>query len=277
MSENGGFSAAAGVLHCTQSAVSLKIKRLEDEIGTPLFTRTSRTVVLTESGGTLLAYARQILHLHAEAHTAVSAAARGPSLRFGISEEQAVCYLPAILSAFTRQCPRARLEIHCDQSFLLSQRLAQGLLDFALIIRHQRTSGGRPMGHEPLVWVAGRDFAIDATQPLPLALNPEGCVYRARALDALAAAGRDWELAFTSGSPVGINVAVASGLAVTVKALRSVPADCRVLGSADGLPDLCEIEVVLQRAATALAPEADAFEHILQATLAASPWLRHAA
>jgi DNA-binding transcriptional LysR family regulator len=188
-----------------------------------------------------------------------------------------VCYLPAILAAFTRQCPRVRLEVHCDQSFLLSQRLAQELLDFALIIRHQRMTGGRPMGREPLVWVAGRDFAIDATQPLPLALNPEGCVYRARALDALAAAGRDWELAFISGSPVGINVAVASGLAVTVKALRSVPAGCRVLTSADGLPDLGEIEVMLQRAATALALEADVFEQILRATLTAAKWLRQAA
>jgi DNA-binding transcriptional LysR family regulator len=277
VAENESFSAAAELLHCTQSAVSLKIKRLEERMGTPLFERSSRSVTLTESGGTLLAYARQILHLQAEASTAVSAASRGPTLRFGISEEQGECYLPDILPAFTRQCPRARLEVHCAQSFLLSQRLEQGLLDFALVIRDQRTGAGQLMGSEPLVWVAGRDFQLDGTRPLPLALNPEGCVYRARAQHALAAAGRDWSLVFTSQSPVGINAAVAAGLVVTVKAQRSVPADCRVLDSVDGLPELGDVEVVLQRASTALAPEAAVFEQILCATLAACEWLRQVA
>jgi DNA-binding transcriptional LysR family regulator len=277
VAENGGFSAAAETLHCTQSAVSLKIKRLEEATGTSLLRRTSRSVHLTEAGGTLLAYARQILYLHEEASVAVAAASRGASLRFGISEEQAMCYLPGVLSGCTRRCPDIRLEVHCDQSYVLSQRLANGLLDFALIIRHRNPTDATLMGREPLVWVARHDFAVDTSRPLPLAVNPEGCVYRARALAALAAIGRDWHVVLTSQSPVGINVAVQTGLAVTVKAQRAVPEHCRVLDARDGMPDLGEIEVVLQRAATALSPVADAFEQIVRNTLAASKWLRTAA
>jgi len=86
-----------------------------------------------------------------------------------------------------------------------------------------------------------------AWETLPLALNPEGCIFRAHALSALGRATRRWELHYVSPSPTGINLAVQAGLALTVKTPRSVPKGCRIVGAAEGLPPLDQVEVELHR------------------------------
>jgi DNA-binding transcriptional LysR family regulator len=102
VAETGGFSAAARTLNLTQSAVSLQIKRLEQQTGVDLFQRNSRRVRLTEEGGALLPYARRFLNLQESARSALAQARLRPAVRVGLSEEQAGCYLPAILPVFSR-------------------------------------------------------------------------------------------------------------------------------------------------------------------------------
>ena len=60
VAERGGFTAAGAALGLTQSAVSLKVKRLEEVVQRRVLERTSRSVLLTRDGETLLAYARRI-------------------------------------------------------------------------------------------------------------------------------------------------------------------------------------------------------------------------
>jgi DNA-binding transcriptional LysR family regulator len=67
VAERGGFTAAGVALGLTQSAISLKVKRLEDLLGRRVFDRTSRSLALTPQGETLLAYARRMLALNDEA------------------------------------------------------------------------------------------------------------------------------------------------------------------------------------------------------------------
>jgi hypothetical protein len=64
---HGGFTAAGTALGLTQSAVSLKIKRLEDVVRRRVFDRTSRRLSLTPDGETLLVYANRLLALNDEA------------------------------------------------------------------------------------------------------------------------------------------------------------------------------------------------------------------
>ncbi|NBC34289.1 MAG: LysR family transcriptional regulator [Alphaproteobacteria bacterium] len=256
VAETHSFSAAARRLNCTQAAASQKIRRLEAQLGGPLFARTSRSVALTDSGQMLLAYAGRMLRLHEEAAAAVTAVRRGPRLRFGISEEQALRHLPAVLPRYLVAMPDVQLEVHCDGSTALVERVLEGQLDLALGIRHAGMPGGEAVGRETLCWVAGGGFVPDPVQPLPLAVNPEGCVYRAYAFDALNRMNRRWQVVYTSQSPTGINIAVQLGMAVTVKAARSVPPGCRVLGEADGLPGLPQAEVELHQATRVQLPTA---------------------
>jgi DNA-binding transcriptional LysR family regulator len=263
VAETGGFSSAAKRLHLTQSAVSLQIKRLEERVGTSLFARTSRSVVLTDAGATLLPFAQRILRLGEEAEQAVVTADASQTVRIGMTDEQAVAYLPYILPIYKETHPDARLEVVCGESPQLVERVHDGLLDVAIAIRHPGSAGGTVIGGETLRWVADRDFRLAPHDPVPLAVNPEGCVYRAIAIAALHRAGRPWRVAFTSASPTGANIAVRARLGVAVKAERALPEGCRFLGEADGLPALGSVAVEMHSRAAPLSEPMRAFRDLL--------------
>ncbi|WP_129139577.1 LysR substrate-binding domain-containing protein [Modicisalibacter coralii] len=267
VAECEGFSAAGKILCRTQSAVSLQIKRLEDRMGEALFERTSRSVLLTAAGGRLLPYARQILKLQDEAQRVMGADRKGQSIRLGISEEQASAYLPGLLPQFAESHPDVRIEIVCDISASLVERFQEGLLDVVLAIRHAPTHTGELLGREPMVWVAAEHVDPTGWSRLPLALNPEGCIFRAHAFAALGRESRTWDVRYTSPSPTGINLAVQAGLAMTVKTPRSVPAGCRVLGIDEGLPELGHVEIEIHRSPGQMSEAFDSFCNALRATV----------
>ena len=247
VAECQGFSAAGKVLHRTQSAMSLQIKRLEDQRRQSLFERTSRSVLLTAAGERLLPYARHILKLEDEAKDLLKGGTHGEIIRLGISEEQAATYLPDLLPRFSAQFPHIQLEVQCDISDAMVKRFQEGLLDVVLSVRHKPTQSGQLLGWEPMVWVIAEHVPLAQWPILPLALNPEGCIFRAHALSALGREEKPWELRYISQSPTGINVPVQNGLALTVKTPRSVPPGCRIVTEADGLPDLGHVEIELHQ------------------------------
>ena len=261
--EGGGFTAAARALNRTQSAVSLQIKRLEEQVGEPLFVRTTRRCELTSTGGALLPYARRILRLHDEAAAAADAVTQKRSLRLGISDEHAIAFLPAVMPAFAAAFPEVQLEVQCDLSTRLVELLEGGELDLALTIRHGPTATGLIVAREQLCWVAAEDFTHHPLDPLPLALNPEGCIFRAHAFASLARIQRALRVVYVSSSPTGINLAVEAGMAATVKRRRSVPAGCRVLDAEAGIPQLPLVDIELHRASTAFSEAADGFVRLL--------------
>src|SRR2546426_12840865 len=67
IAEPGSFPRAADIVHKTQSAVSMQMKRLEERLGRPIFARDGRASELTEDGERLLDYARRIVKLNVEA------------------------------------------------------------------------------------------------------------------------------------------------------------------------------------------------------------------
>ena len=262
VAETEGFSAAAGMLNRTQSAVSLQIKRLEERLGASLFHRTSRRVALTEKGARLLPFARRILHLEEQATAAVAPEPEREVIRFGLTEEHAAAYLPQILDVMARRHPEAQIRIICGISSALVQDFAAGKLDLVLAVRHAPVQTGRILGVEPMIWVAKDDFDLPREAPLPLVLNPEGCIFRAHALAAIGGMGRTWCEPYVSGSPTGVNVAVQSGLALTVKTPRSIPPGCVDTGERLGLPQLGLAEVEMH---VSPAQIGDAFQTLVEA------------
>lgn len=216
-------------------------------MGDALLERNRRMVKLTNPGRRLLPYARHILKLEDEAKQEMGADRQGELIRLGISEEQAITYLPNLLERFSRTYPQVRLEITCGVSSRMVEAFQEGLLDVVLAIRHTPTQTGQLIGVESLVWAAAEDVEVADWHPLPLALNPEGCVFRAHAVAALGLAGRRWNVRFTSYSPTGLNLPVQSGLAVTIKTPRSVPPACRIIGEEEGLPPLGQVEIEMHR------------------------------
>lgn len=268
VTDSGSFTAAARYLHRTQSTISLRVSTLEDRLGTRLLNRTSRHLALTPDGQTFLVYARRLLQLQREALGALSVSREPITLRFGLPEDYANTWLPALLERFSAAHPEVRVHIHCRMSTELLDQLDDGSLDLVLAVRHAADSGGEVVSEEAVVWAAHRDFRSDPGHPLPLALFPEQCIYRRRGLQTLTERGLAWQVDSTSQSPSGLRVIVDQARAVTLTELRMVPAHWRVLGEAEGLPPLPAAELEIHRSPSLTHPAFAAFVQRLREVMA---------
>jgi DNA-binding transcriptional LysR family regulator len=223
VAEARGFTAAGESLGLTQSAVSLRIKRLEEIVRRKLFRRTSRAVALTRDGEMLLGYARRLLALNDEAVRRLAAPPVEGRLRLGVADHFVPRSLAPILARFARTYPEVRLEVEVGRSHELRAKQAEGGLDLVLGKRRDGETTGVPIWTETVVWAAAPDWAAPADRPLPLALLPEGCLFRERALAALARAGLPYELVFTCDSLLGLAAAAQAGFALTVLGRSGFP------------------------------------------------------
>src|SRR5262245_38311361 len=87
--ETGSFVGAARVMHRTPSAISMQMKKLESQIGQPIFARHGRSVTLTASGEALLTYARRIVGIAEEAMMRFSCVSRASKVRLGLPDDYA--------------------------------------------------------------------------------------------------------------------------------------------------------------------------------------------
>jgi DNA-binding transcriptional LysR family regulator len=246
VAETGGFTAAGERLGRTQSAVSMQIRKLEDQIGRRLLDRTPRGVAVTPSGEQVLALARRMLQMHDEAVDHLTGSPASGAVSLGMPDDYAEMILPPLLARFAADHPGIEVNIRCAPSVELIPLLEEGTLDLALLTRHQGDGRGRLVRREPLVWVSAPGFRPEAQDPLPLALFQETCLFRPLITGALEAAGRPYRIAFTGSSIAAVLAVVRSGLAVTALARGSVPPGWRFLGTAEGLPALPVEEIALR-------------------------------
>jgi DNA-binding transcriptional LysR family regulator len=223
VAERGGFTAAGVALGLTQSAISLKVKRLEEILGRRVLERGSRGVRLTREGETLLAYARRILALNDEAVRRMVAPPVAGRLRLGVADHFLPRNLAPVLARFSRAYPDVRLEVEVGRSHELRAAMAEGRLDLVLGKRRDGETEGRPIFTETIVWAAAPEWSPPADRPLPIAMLPQGCMFRDRALAALARAGLAFEVVFTSASLPGVAAAAQAGLAATVLGRTGLP------------------------------------------------------
>jgi DNA-binding transcriptional LysR family regulator len=108
----GSFSKAAKALYRTQPAISQIIKRLEDEIGQPLFDRSSRRGVLTEAGRVLLENAERLLNFKTQTLSALDDVRHLRRGQLVIATNELTClYLLPMLHEFRKQYPAVRLSV----------------------------------------------------------------------------------------------------------------------------------------------------------------------
>src|ERR1700674_3493363 len=127
--ETGSFTKAADVVHKTQSAVSMQMKRLEERLDRPVFARDGRASKLTEDGERLLDYARRIVKLNLEALAVFSDAELTGRARLGVPDDYADRYLPEIMARFSRAYPSVELTVICEPSVDLLERIDANELD----------------------------------------------------------------------------------------------------------------------------------------------------
>ncbi len=245
--ETGRLTHAGHRVGRTQPAITHQIKRLEEMVGRPLFGPDRRNLTLTADGEVLLQFARAMLRLNEEARERFSAPVVEGRVVLGTPDLYAAHLLPEILADFSKAFPGIEVELRCRRSLYLLQALEAGELDLALVTRQTEAQDGALVRREPLVWVAGPSGRPETEETVPLALLPEGSVYRERAIEALSLVQRRWRIVTISDSLAGLQAALFAGLAVAVFPRCALAPGLRRLGAREGFPALPTLDLVLMR------------------------------
>jgi DNA-binding transcriptional LysR family regulator len=258
----GGFGRAAERLLRTPSAISLQMKRLQEEVGVPLFRKQGRKTLLTEQGEIALQYARRVLELNDEMIDTLRGSSLAGTIRIGFAQDFTTNVLPLVIERFNALYPLVKLEVTVDVGQVLLQAMDSGDLDVALTLGGAQKKTAHLLSELPLHWIASPSFRDRVRQPLPLALFNPPCGCQTPGLEALEKAGRPWRVAMTSPSLTGLWAAVSAGLGLTTRAELGLPADVQTIDL--GLPPLGNIPIALHRRRSLRAPNAMRFAEITE-------------
>ncbi len=135
IAQEKSFSRAAEKMLRTQPAISIAIKRLEEELGEVLFDRSSKSGTLTEAGQTLYSYAQRMINLRDEATRAISELRgmyRG-RLSIGANESTSLYLLPPLLLKYREAHPHIRIEVYRNVSERIPSEVLERNLDFGFL------------------------------------------------------------------------------------------------------------------------------------------------
>jgi DNA-binding transcriptional LysR family regulator len=264
VADHRSFTRAAVVLNRTQSAVSMQIKRLEDRLQIELFRRSKTNVDLSAAGEGLLGYARRILILNEEAVGRLRDHAVEGVVRLGVMDDYGTLVVPPLLASFVAGYPRIQIEMETGLTSSMPGRLGEAY-DLVIAMHPEGRGDGEFLRREQAVWAASPQQPIESSEPLPLALYPQGCLFRKWAMEALDAAKRSWRLAFVSHSLAAVEAIAAQGLAVTVVKASTFPSKLRRLSEREGMPSLPAADIRLHRLPNLSRPASLLADHLAAA------------
>jgi DNA-binding transcriptional LysR family regulator len=156
----------------TQSAVSLHVRRLEDQVDSSLIMRNTRSFKLTEKGEILLCYARRILALYKDAGQHLSG---GGHVRIGAPEFFDMHMRSSLLAQFSDSYPDVRIRVELGVAPRISALLDEGELDLAILFKELGEGQGVSLSRDRRAWAGARSIRLDPNEPVPLALYPDFC------------------------------------------------------------------------------------------------------
>lgn len=243
IAELGSFTRAAEATRTTQSAVSLKLKRLEERLGCRLVERSPRHVGLSARGAAFLEHARELLEVHDRAFAVFGADRQ--RLTIGISDHVAGPELPVLIARMNAQDPQLLVEIRIGSSGDLLQSFDRREFDAVIVRLHAGRNDGEILAEEKFGWYAAPNWQYRPGEPLPVATMPEPCGVRVIAGRLLDEAGVPWTEVFVGGGVAAVSAAVMAGLGVSALARRMLPFGAVDVGPKLELPDLPRLPVIL--------------------------------
>jgi DNA-binding transcriptional LysR family regulator len=227
-----GVTRAAAKLNRVQSNVTTRIRQLEETLGTDLFVRDGRRLVLTPAGETLLPYAERLLALADEARHAVTEKRPQGRLRLGTMESTAASRLPRVLATYHQRWPQVTLELATGVTRALIDSVRNFDVDAAALARPIEADAlpaeqfeSVPIFAEELVLLTPRGrHPVESARELAgltLIAFERGCSYRSYAMRWYEQHGIRPARVLELGSYHAIIACVAAGAGVAV-APRSV-------------------------------------------------------
>lgn len=238
--DHGGMTRAAEHLNLSQSAVSWKIKRLEERVGRPLLIRDGHTLRPTRDGRSLLADARTIVEIHDRAACRLESSELSGTVRLGSNEEVDPARMAALLGRFKVAHPGANIEFVIDHTEHLAVQIDSGELDVAIVqvIEEEVRPTDTVLWTDQLRWVTSAECRHEGDETLPLITFGKHCFYRSVSEPSLTQAGIEHNVAFSASSISGVRAAIAAGLGVGVIGARYLGDDIIPWPRSRSLPDL---------------------------------------
>lgn len=235
------FGRAAEACFVSQPTLSVAIKKLEDELGVPIFERRSNEVTLTAAGERIVAQAQRVLD-EAALIKELAKAGKDPlvgALRVGIIYTIGPYLLPALIRQLLRDAPRMPLLLNENFTIKLLELLKNGEIDVAILALPLPESGVliQPVYDEPFVvavprqhpWARRKAIAADELKKETMLLLGTGHCFRDQVLEVCPELSRfstgaeGIQKTFEGSSLETIRHMVASGLGITVLPKTSVP------------------------------------------------------
>jgi DNA-binding transcriptional LysR family regulator len=227
VAESGSVSRAAERLHISQPAVSVQLKRLEDEVGLPLLAPEGRGIRLTETGQAVAAHARRLFALERELEQDLTARREGRRglLRVGTTHLPAGYLVPAWAAHFKQQAPDVDLQTLSGNTRAIFDHLHRYEVDLAIMAGGWEEPGiDREVLLDDALWFvaapghrwAGRSITLAELAREPLILREEGSSTRQRLLALFETAGLRPLVGLTFAGMEATVKAVETGYGVTV-------------------------------------------------------------
>lgn len=218
VAETGGVTAAAERLCLTPSAVSWKLRRLEERVGRTLLHRHGRNLCPTSDGRELMAFAERILSAHDAAVQRFCGSDLQGAVRIAATDDFAVHRLAGIAGRFRWAHPGVRLQVRVAASLAVAELVDTGEVDLAVmpVEKSAVRTGDLPLWQDELVFAQSLETDFPVHEPLPLVTFGPHCFYGRIARDALNAAGVAHEEVLQSASIAGVRAAVSAGVGVAL-------------------------------------------------------------
>ena len=218
----GGVTRAAAQLHRVPSNITTRLKQLEEGLGTKLFHRHSRKLLLSTEGKLLLTYAEQLLRLSSEAELALRSGKPRGKLRIGTLESTAAARLPPVLARYHRANPEVRIELVTGTTGALLEQVSRYAIEAAFVAERFEPDGLEmmPVFREKLVVIAPKEItalknAGDIRGMTVIAFGA-GCSYRRTLEEWLACSKVTPERVLEFGSYHAIVACVAAGSGIAL-------------------------------------------------------------
>jgi DNA-binding transcriptional LysR family regulator len=236
--ESASMTAAARQINLTQGAVSQQIKRLEEILGSPLFSRVGKKLVLTPVGERLVVRAQRLVSLNDETWQLFSAPTYSGEIRLGVPQDIMRPFMPTVLRRFNREYPQVDINIVCEPTPDLIKAVQSKLLDIALTTDDHALQQGQVLMQDRLVWVGAVNGDAYRQRPLKVALGSSSSAFRDSTFTTLNGVGQDWISTCHEGGLEALRATVEADMAVSTLMARSVPEGIEIIDRQEQLPEL---------------------------------------
>ena len=223
ISETRSVTQAAAMNFLTQSAVSMQMKRLEQQTGTKLIERAGRGVSLTDDGEKLASYARQMIAINDEAWTRLANDEFDGELTLGVPFDIVHPHIPVILREARERYPRIKVKLVSSLTSFLKQRFSEGAIDIAVTTEAHADRRAEELIRTDLHWWGAIGGRAHRQSPLPVAIC-RNCAMKAEVTRVLGKAGIPWEFVSDADTDAAVHAMVSADLAVTVATgIQAIP------------------------------------------------------